>query len=326
MEFCKLGSAFTMAGRRLSAIVAGLIAVSTFNAHADEASLEKVFAARFPGAEVLSDTVIEYDERAFFSGFLKSTYEAGDVIEVEGRVRTALHHMPTGRSTLESFRAYQRAISQMGYSEIFSCKNRDGCKGNMTYMMVTSRKVRGVTPFNDVRYALFKREAGGATEYLALMATGADNGNPERMRRFVMIDALTTEAEETEIEFLTASDMARSIASDGTVSLYGIEFANASAEILPSSMPTLKEMAAYLKSAPEQKILIVGHTDNVGDMAYNRELSEKRAQAVRAHLASEHDIPETQMASYGVGFLAPKASNTSEEGRARNRRVEIVAR
>ncbi len=72
------------------------------------------------------------------------------------------------------------------------------------------------------------------------------------------------------------------------------------------------------------KLVVVGHTDNVGKIASNLTLSKQRADAVVAYLVSHYHVSQERLQAQGVGSLAPVASNLSEEGRAKNRRVELV--
>ena len=81
---------------------------------------------------------------------------------------------------------------------------------------------------------------------------------------------------------------------------------------------------AYLRRHPERKIVLVGHTDNIGELARNMALSKQRAQAVAAHLTQHYGIDRDQVVSEGTGYLSPIASNQSPEGRKVNRRVEAV--
>jgi outer membrane protein OmpA-like peptidoglycan-associated protein len=74
------------------------------------------------------------------------------------------------------------------------------------------------------------------------------------------------------------------------------------------------------------KIYVVGHTDSVGDFDYNIDLSRRRATAVVEVLVAQHGIDRGRLEPHGVGPLVPVSSNTSEDGRAKNRRVELVER
>jgi OmpA-OmpF porin, OOP family len=111
---------------------------------------------------------------------------------------------------------------------------------------------------------------------------------------------------------------------EGFVALY-INFETAKATIKPDSQSQLDQVAAMLKAAPALKIEVAGHTDNVGDQASNQKLSEARAQSVVAAL-TQRGIAAGRMTAKGYGQSSPVADNRTEEGRAKNRRVELVKR
>ena len=108
------------------------------------------------------------------------------------------------------------------------------------------------------------------------------------------------------------------------VPVYGITFDTNKAEVKPESTPSLEQIARLLKQDPALRLKVVGHTDMVGALDANMKLSQARAEAVVQALVSQHGIAVARLKGFGVGPLAPVASNDSEEGRARNRRVEIV--
>ena len=101
-------------------------------------------------------------------------------------------------------------------------------------------------------------------------------------------------------------------------------FASGKSELLPSAQTKLTEVANALKMAhPGTTILVEGHTDSHGSKVLNLELSQRRAQAVRDYLAAQGIAPE-RIKAEGLGFTRPVANNKTAEGRANNRRVEIV--
>lgn len=112
--------------------------------------------------------------------------------------------------------------------------------------------------------------------------------------------------------------------AEGRVATRGIYFDTGSDRLRPESTPTLKEMAAMLKEHTDLKLLIEGHTDDVGDDAYNLDLSERRAASVRSYLVAEYGIDGSRLQSKGLGETKPAGPNTSPEGRQFNRRVELV--
>ena len=114
------------------------------------------------------------------------------------------------------------------------------------------------------------------------------------------------------------------LAAKGRWVTQGILFETGKAQLQPESRPVLKEIAATLKQHPELKILIEGHTDNVGTPASNLTLSDARAAAVKAALVSDFAIDGGRITTKGLGDTKPAVPNTTATGRAQNRRVEIV--
>jgi outer membrane protein OmpA-like peptidoglycan-associated protein len=123
---------------------------------------------------------------------------------------------------------------------------------------------------------------------------------------------------------IDAKAMARDLGEAGRVAIYGILFDTGKAELKPESAPALVEIAKLLKESPALKVYIVGHTDMVADVITNVKLSQARAQSVVNALVSQHGIVSTRLIPHGDGPYAPVASNKTEEGRAKNRRVELV--
>ena len=105
---------------------------------------------------------------------------------------------------------------------------------------------------------------------------------------------------------------------------YGIYFDFAQATLKPESAPVLREIAQALKDNPDWKLTVEGHTDNIGGDAYNLELSKRRALAVKEALVAQYNIAPNRLANDGFGASRPVESNDTLEGRARNRRVELV--
>jgi OmpA-OmpF porin, OOP family len=112
--------------------------------------------------------------------------------------------------------------------------------------------------------------------------------------------------------------------TDGRWATQGILFDTGKSDIKPESTPTLKQIAAALKEHPELKVEIQGHTDNVGKADANLKLSQARADAVKTTLAKEYGVGEGQLTAKGYGDTKPSGDNKTAEGRANNRRVELV--
>jgi outer membrane protein OmpA-like peptidoglycan-associated protein len=143
---------------------------------------------------------------------------------------------------------------------------------------------------------------------------------------YAQVDIVEMKAMDSGLVAVNAEMLAGGIRSEGHVSVYGIYFDTGKSEIKPESQAALEEIAKMLRQEPSLQVRIVGHTDNVGGFEMNMELSRARAAAVVAALAGEHGVEASRLEAYGVGPLAPVATNTTEEGKSKNRRVEIVER
>ena len=120
--------------------------------------------------------------------------------------------------------------------------------------------------------------------------------------------------------------LSEDLKTEGHVAIYGIYFEYDSATLQSESEPTLEVISQMLRQDHALAMYIVGHTDMTGSLAYNRELSQRRAESVVNALVNTYGISSSRLQAMGVGPLCPIATNQSEEGRQLNRRVELVER
>lgn len=118
--------------------------------------------------------------------------------------------------------------------------------------------------------------------------------------------------------------LAERLLDTGHVVLEDLQFATGSDRLEAQGYDSLEALAAFLRADPARRVALVGHTDAVGALDGNVALSRRRAASVMARLSGTHAVPAAQMSAGGMGYLAPRASNLTPEGRARNRRVEAV--
>jgi len=121
-----------------------------------------------------------------------------------------------------------------------------------------------------------------------------------------------------------AAALGSSLASSGHTVVNGILLDTGKAEVKPESASALDEVSKLLKQDPKLKLYVVGHTDNVGVLAFNMDLLKRRAAAVVQLLVTKYEVAADRLQSYGDGPYAPLASNDTEDGRTLNRRVELV--
>jgi outer membrane protein OmpA-like peptidoglycan-associated protein len=175
---------------------------------------------------------------------------------------------------------------------------------------------------------------GTPTGLPAIHAMGQLNGNPVQMA--VLDDAanpllldleiatLQFALRVTKITYPVAKKIETDIQNTGRAEIYGIYFDFDSAAIRVESEPVLDEIADALRQNPDWRLQINGHTDSIGGDAHNMILSRDRAEAVKKALIGRYSIAPDRLATEGLGATQPKAANDTVEGRALNRRVELV--
>lgn len=174
--------------------------------------------------------------------------------------------------------------------------------------------IGGTTQFEDARYTILKVTKGGK-EIWAQVDTAWGKG--------YMLTIVEKQAMAQEVA-ASAALFQSGLKASGHVEVPGIYFDSGKSELKTESDAAVAEVAKLLKSEPALKVFVVGHTDNVASLDLNTRLSQSRAESVVQALVAKHGIAVARLAGRGVGPLAPVASNDSEEGRAKNRRVELV--
>jgi OOP family OmpA-OmpF porin len=122
----------------------------------------------------------------------------------------------------------------------------------------------------------------------------------------------------------TAAAMSNGLTNSGHTVVNGILFDTGKAEVKPESAPALQEIVKLMQQQPTLKIYVVGHTDNVGGLAANLDLSFRRATAIVHMLVTQYHLAADRLQPFGAGPYAPVAPNGTEDGRSLNRRVELV--
>lgn len=264
--------------------------------------------SRYPGFTIVSKEVQEYAEYKLGSGLDAKGGITGPTLE--GKVTRILYQKPKERSNLEIMRNYETALEKKGIETIWSCSNRD-C-GRPWRQFNAIKAMTGP----DTRYLAVKLRQADGEAYVAI-SLGLS---------YAQVDIVEMEAMDSGLVTVNAEMLAGGLRSDGHVSIYGIYFDTGKSEVKPESEAALREIAKMLQQDTSLQVLIVGHTDNVGGLAMNMDLSRARAAAVVAALVHRHGVSASRLEAHGVGPLAPVATNTTSEGKSKNRRVEIVSR
>lgn len=216
--------------------------------------------------------------------------EKGKEVKVEGRYYYIHYYPEEGKpalSKLKILRNYENAIKQIG----------------------------GIVLKSDFEDASYMKLVKGGKEIWVEVRAG--NG------REPILIIIEKEAMAQEI-VANAEAFSNDLKKTGHVAVYGIYFDTGQSVIKPESESALSEISKLLKKESGLKVNVVGHTDNVGAIDNNMKLSQARGEAVVKTLVTKYGITADRLKGYGVGSLAPVASNDSENGKAKNRRVEIV--
>ena len=270
-------------------------------------------------------------------------------LEVEGAKTRLAYLLPADRSPLEVLRNYEDVVKAAGGEVLFACKGEecggaperssDGGGGDSSLMMYffmasqlkdpsfSNGACALTTGIADQRFFSAKIPQTGGDAYVTVQTFQVNDTlycKAFNSRTVALVHVLEPKAREQKMVVVKADEMARTIGSTGRVALYGIFFDTGKADVKPESTPTLAEIAALVQSDPKLAVLIVGHTDNQGAYDYNLDLSKRRAEAVVKALTTTHKADAKRLRAAGVGMLAPATSNDAEDGRAKNRRVEVV--
>jgi outer membrane protein OmpA-like peptidoglycan-associated protein len=280
---------------------------------------------RYPGSVIDEYETTEFDEFHLALGPGKNrTIENTQTLD--GRVTIIRYAIDKERSTLEVFRNYEIFLEQKGFETLFSCADKE-CGGrdfNLAVIPYTTEQGDAV-PGQRYLAAVLRRAEGDV--HVSLYVTKASGlGGEKKDQVYARLAVIEAKPMQVGLQHVSATEMAEEIAGEGHVALYGILFDYDSAVIKPESRPALDEIGKLLTADPNLSLYVVGHTDNQGGYDYNKDLSQRRATAVVADLVKSYGVAETRLTPFGISFLAPVATNRTEDGRAKNRRVELVER
>lgn len=247
-----------------------------------------------------------------------------ETLPLEGTVQRTAWRIPgagtaEGSSALMLAKPLRDALTAAGYTILLDCDS-DACGGfDFRYRVPTLPEPDMHVDLGDFRFVAAER--GGET--VALMVSHSAEAGFVQLTR-VTTDIPTAVAPEPAAAPAPATtDMIAALRAEGSVVLEEAVFAPGTAALAPGDYPALRRLAAWIAENPARRLVLVGHTDAAGSLAANTAVSLARAQAVRDQLVGL-GTPADRIAAEGAGYLAPRASNLTEEGRRLNRRVTAV--
>src|ERR1700730_5653580 len=265
-------------------------------------------------------------------------FNAFKTISASGRLTRILYALPAGNTPQGAGGYYENALRQANGEVLFSGAQDQLDNGNDRFVNQVYYGNLQDRVYNQVyNLLLLNREndyvAGklnwhGRDLYVQVYIFAKQEGRRinliKKDRVCALVDIVEPGPTHPPTALVTSEQMASEINRTGRIALYGLYFDTNRTEIKSESKPTLEQIADLLKREPSLKLLVVGHTDNVGDFESNRNLSQRRAASVANALVTGFGIAPDRLVPFGVSYAAPVAPNTTAEGKSQNRRVELV--
>ncbi len=300
---------------------------------------------RFAGSEIVGYDVKRFDEYSLqtstFKRFNLDTDKREFVepsMQLEGGVTRIWYEAAGEASSAELVGNYRNELKAQGFRIIYD-SSKDQAAGRWTgflnnYDDIKIRTNRSNYVFRAADYdgirvlsAVKERSEGDIYVYITTVEwPRSDTTYKSKQGAYAAVDIIEVRPMKQNMVLVKADEMSKAITLHGKVALYGIFFDTDQATIKPESKGTLEQIAKLLKQETQLSLHVVGHTDNTGGFEHNLDLSKRRASSVKTALTGEYGIEPNRLTPNGVASLAPVATNATEEGRAKNRRVELVPR
>lgn len=285
-----------------------------------------------PNARPVSERISPFDSYGLPIG----VFAGGDVPQnrVEGRVERRTWRISSPNlTTLKVLAPLRDQIAERGYEVIFDCSARE-CGGfDFRFAIEVVPAPDMYVNIRDYRFLAARGPGGTALSVLvsrsldeAYVQTvhvrpgGTETGVAEPAESPTRVVTPEPEA----VGRVSRGSLAEELMAEGHAILSDLAFRSGATQLSDGAYPSLAELAAHLDANPDLRVALVGHTDSVGPLQDNIELSRLRADSVRSRLLEEFGTPPDQVEAQGMGYLSPIASNLTQEGREANRRVEVI--
>lgn len=299
--------------RTASSLCAVLISLCLVSAPAQdkEGCKDHPLFNRMPNFEIYGCASVDFDAVDFAKPGLKQWDKPENYQSIEGKVFNISYKLKEGASpasALQIIRNFQNAAKAAGGTVLGDFVNPFAAEltQNTQRFMVDSPGATSYTRYTNLKFTK------GNSEYWVNVAASDDYHD----YNLVIVER------QAMAQDVNVNELVDKLNKDGFITLY-VNFDTGKSTIKPDSAKTLDDAAAVLKAAPTLSILVGGHTDNVGTPEANMKLSEDRAKAVMAALV-QRGIAADRLTAKGFGQTEPIADNRLEDGRAKNRRVELV--
>lgn len=259
---------------------------------------------------------------------VRATFRASSWIDGSGLtetaegtlVRTAWRLDATTETTLQILAPLREQIAAAGYEIVFQCEAK-ACGGfDFRFATNTLDAPQMYIDLADYHYLLAQKD----DEIISMMVSRAGTTGFVQLTRLIAGDPAPAPPAQSEPAAEEAITIWEEIERNGHAPLDDLLFKPGSAELDGMEFASLEALAQQMERDPALRLTLVGHTDAEGGLAANLALSKRRAESVRSVLIESYGADPARIAAEGVGYLAPRTSNATPEGRMANRRVEVV--
>jgi OOP family OmpA-OmpF porin len=282
--------------------------------------------SRFEGSVIEFYDHKNYDEYTLVLEFTEEEGQVEEVLIIEGEVTRIQYSTKGDHSVFEIYKNYELALESANFTTLFTWSDKLAKQPGWEFWFYNYfgeiNKMASPYDHPDGRMGFRYHVASGLNEgrnvYIVLYVSSDDDTD------WILTTVDVIEEKPMETGLVTAVTIDKGLKMTGHAVLEGLFFDTGKSTLQIESDAALKNIAEYVNSNQDKKFFIVGHTDNTGDFTSNMTLSEERAKAVMNELINKYGVNADQLQAYGVSYLSPVSSNSSDEGKARNRRVEIV--
>jgi OOP family OmpA-OmpF porin len=285
-------------------------------------------------------------------------WRAGKVeaVSAEGRLmQNAWRLDGSGLSTLEVMNDLRAQLKAQRFDVLYECRTRS-CGGfDFRFAIDVMPEPRMHVDLGDYRFLSARRDGGGMADFVTLMVSRSSAAGfvqlthiapPEMIEPKAVLSTRSAVAADGSVLLPTAYDrtpdqagapnlgpdqapndmtgLFAALEQGASVPLTDLTFETGSTRLGEGPFASLDALAAYMAAHPDRRVTLVGHSDTSGGLAENIALSKRRAASVVAALSRDYGIPAARLDAEGVGFLAPRAGNDTDDGRSLNRRVEAL--
>ena len=292
----------------------------------------------YPTISRFEEAIIEFYKETKWGSYKlpvsdKGTIDWSNPMALAGKVTRIQYTVSKDNNSEFVLHNYKAGFTKSGYEILIAIANEELGVSDRPHTWNDKYYVSGgyYDGLNNGKFGIGINFPTWKENHSFIVARGHENGKDIYAIIYIVVDENYTlitqdviEVEVVETGLVSVDNISKDITMNGHIAIYGIYFETGQSVIKAESAKALKTIADYVNVNNNKKFYIVGHTDNTGEFSANMILSENRAKSVITELTTKYNVKAEQLEAYGVSSLAPVASNMSDEGKAKNRRVEIV--